>query len=781
MATKSLQWRGGLHTSIDPGLIEEGELQAGSNFLAKDGNLRLDRRYIQAYDHASTGSLTARGSGWGKFGTGALSNQYVAVLGTTLYEYDLTTTLARVSAATGLHASDWFFAQFANYLYGVNATDGVGRKLLGAGSNGHGDWTTLALPTTPTVAPTATQDPASLLTGVFTGGTLTVSGSPTTHAIQADGSILVVWPSTAAGVQTISITFKTATPDNRLDWTYHDGFSIPGTVTPGFTSSGPFAVDVDVYSTSLGSSYIRAIQYNAWGGFAEWRVNNIARSNRAQVTKLVFTTNVPSSGGTMRMYPPQAYGVWLTLSETTVVPNLTTPSFQPLQYEYTYYNSTTGLESAPSPQLLIPASQQNVLGEWRTVTAPTTAESGVDYVRFYRRVEEGGAITRYRLGSAANSGTPTYTDKLTLDEVKALTIWSPSILPTTGLTAIVSWLNRLVLAAGPLCYISRDDNPLAFAGAGQVFDPSDEGRALTYYPDDKQAENILALIAQDALFIVTDQSIRCLFGTTPDNWRNVKVEGAEGACGARAACGYKRGCLVLTPSGRLMYHTLGLTNTAQIGATPSGIEVSAKIRAVVGNNGMKTLATSDAIVSVRPDGEIEVRNQTGAYYVLDIDGNWRSGTHTHPTHSVLFITGLPLRWVGTNGYLYTGGDDTYVSDGGTSGTNGTAVYWSVTTKEDRMPRANLSNVYIRSNQTAAEQTGANTAVYPGYTPVTRRNQDNPTRYVADEGANVAVKRNKSMPANLNGEEFWFVIDGDSTSVVKEIRVSYDLASPARQA
>lgn len=745
--------------------------------MCRDGTVRLDRRYIQAYDHAHTVALAAQGSGWGKFGTGTLSNQYVAVLDGKLYEYDLTqATISRAQAGAGLAAGDWFWQQFANYLYGVNVTAGMGRKLLGPGNNGHGDWATLKLPDAPANAPTAPPNGGAYIQSIFTGGTVSASGSPVVAAIQTDGSLKVGWSSSAAGAQTITFTFKTSATDNRPDWTYHDAISFSTNTNAAFSP-----VELDIFSTALGTGSIRAQRWTerphpSSGEGLGYRISNIARSNRAQVTKLVFNLTVPTNGGQIQIYPPFAWGVILTLDESTSIPINTIPAILPLQYEYTKYDSATGLESPPSPQLLITVANQNAVGEWRDVTC--TASGPADKIRVYRRIDAGGGTTRYRLAELPNTGgTQVWTDKLAADEVIGLPIFSPSILPPTGVTAITSWLNRNVIAVGPLCYISRDDNPLAFAGPGQVFDASDEGRALTFYPDDKQAETILAYVAQDGLFIITDQSVRCLFGTTPDNWRNVKVDGAEGAVGPRAVAGYKRGVLVFTASGRLMYHTLSLTSTYQIGTTPSGVEISAKVRAKVGDPGIKALATPDAVVTVRPDGEIEVRNNTGAYYVLDVDGNWRKGTHTHPTHSVLYFPGLPLRWIGVNGYLYQGGDDSYVSDGGTTGVNGTPAYWSITTKEDRMGRAALTNIYIRGTQTIENIAGQNTVTYPGFNVF--RREGSTGRLTMAIVPNVQIKRNRAMKSDLVSEEFYYKIDGDKDTVIKEVRADYELQSPAK--
>jgi hypothetical protein len=747
----ALAWDGGLNTALHESRIGPTEISACSNAIARDGRIRLDQRYILKAQ-VQSGSMTPQGSGWGKYGSGTLSHQYVAVNDNKLYEYDINSP-GWVQANTGLSSGDYFWQQFTDYLYCVNATAGLGRKKLAAGSNGHGDFAAITPPVAPAAAPTAPQNNSAQTDQVFTGGTLATTGSPGTSAIQADGSILIVWPSGGAGVQTVSITFKTATPDNRPDLSYHDTLytNISGTV--GFGD-----VELDVYSTS-NTGGTRAVPWvrNPLTSFPTivWRIANIARTDRVQVTKLVFTVTVPSNGGTFRIRPTHAAGVWLSLDRSTNVGLNAEPALKPLQYEYTYYNSTTGLESPPSPQLVIPASSQYHFGEWREVAAATTAASGVDKIRIYRRVEEGGAITRYRLAEVNNSGTPAVTDKYTVDEVKAFTVYKPTTLPTSGWTGITSWLNRLVIFTALYVYISRDHateastTVPAFEPLTGQYDPFDAARGLTQPIDDRLAESIYGGVGQDSLYVVTNYSVRALVGSTADNWRLIKI-GEEGACGVRAWAPYKGGVLVLTPSGRLLFHHASLSEPNDAGE---------KLRPRIGASGLKAVATSSAIVAVTPLGEIEITDSTGAYFIMDLEGRWRAGTWTHPWHSVLFVSGLPIRWMGTNGKLYEGGDDTYVSDGGTTATNGTAVTWSVATRKHLLPRQAVTNIFW------GDSSGA-----PSAAITTPRGT---TTYAKTSG-----KRNRHPAYTNNGESVLVTITGDKNTIVEECRLRLEDLSEA---
>lgn len=742
----TLGWQGGLNSNLNPAYIGDDELSDMSNAICEDGTARLDRRYIKALEQQA-GDLTPQGSGWGKYATGSQSEQYLAVLGTTLYHVDLTTTLAftAVGGATGLTASDWWFAQFADYMYCGNATDGLSRKKLAAGSNGTGDYADISLPTAPTSAPTydyaANYEEAS-----FTGSSITASGSSST-SLASTGDWQVVYA--AGGTYTVTITFDTS-PDLRPNWEYRDILS------QAFLFNGvTYDLRPQIGITDSGG----ATSYPSHWRFNLWRMQNVARSNRDVVNSLSYTFSIPAAG-TLTFVKPGFGRVWLSLDSQTN-PGDAYPTFKPLVYEYTYYNSTTGFESAPSPALTIAANKQMIFGDWFTISAPTTAESGVDNIRFYRVVTTGSTTTRYRLDTVANTGHPTTkttVDKYPLDEVTDNATYTPSVAPASGITGMCAWQNRLVLAVGTLVYISRDGQPLVYEQQSGAFDIYNPARGLTFYPDDKRGEEIVAVVGQDDLYMVSKYSVRCLVGNSPDNWRLLKLPDSEGACGPRAVAPYKKGILVLTPSGRLLYHHSSLLEPEL---------VSGNVDARVGNEGIKALATSTAVVTVRPDGEIVVTSTTG-YYILSVKGKWRKGTYAHGVHSALSIPGIAPRWIGTNGKLYEGGSDSYVSDGGTTGTNGTAATWTVTGKKYLLQRKAVDNIFWGDS---TESPTSGTPTLPKVDVITDRGTVSP---VKRDG-----KYNKNVKITSNGYGFKFKIYGDKDVVVETVRVGLVDVGPGR--
>ena len=747
----TLGWQGGLNSNLHPAYIGDDELSDMSNAICEDGTVKLDRRYILALEQQS-GSLTPQGSGWGKYATGSQSEQYLAVLGTTMYHVDLTAALAftAVGGATGLTASDWWFQQFADYMYCGNVTDGLSRKKLAAGSNGTGDYENISLPGTPAAAPTSAVDSTHAYQSDFTGSSIANTGL--SSATLVDGQIECV--ATTGGRKTVTVTLDTS-PDLRFSAQYRD------TCETSFSVNGGVNISNLALKVLEGANEYYLIPWTGnlggtWGQ-PQFRLHNISRTNRDQVTAIKYEFDAPANGCTVYLSAPFFRGVWLPLDSATN-PGNANPTLPELKYAVTNYNSTTGFESAPSAILTVPAAAQGLGGEWRTITGASSAESGVDNVRFYRVVTENGITTYYRLATVSDASTPTYTDKLPLDEVKALAVYTPSVLPNSGITGLCAWQNRLVQAVGTLVYISRDGLPLAYEQQSGAYDIYNPARGLTFYPDDKRGEEIIAVVGQDDLYMVSKYSVRCLVGNSPDNWRLLKLPDSEGACGPRAVAPYKKGILVLTPSGRLLYHHSSLLEPEL---------VSGKVDARVGAEGIKALATSTAVVTVRPDGEIVVTSTT-SYYILSVRGTWRKGTYAHGVHSALSIPGIAPRWIGTNGKLYEGGSDSYVSDGGTTGTNGTAATWNITTKKYLNQRLAITSVFWGDS---TESPTSGTPTLPKVDIISDRGT---VTYTKRDG-----KYNTNVKVTNNGYGLKFKLYGDKDAAIETCRMELNPMGQAR--
>ena len=773
MPTELLRWEGGLNTSLHPTKIGEDELSDCENAIVQDGTARMDPRYIAAAQFvddqgefktnfvADNPVRRAMGSGYAKYGSGLLSHFYVVLLhlehlptathSVRGYYINLTLDPLQLRSIIGDFVladdgKDVYFQQFANHLYGVNQTMGIGRLEI-ADADGYLQWELLRLPGAP-AAPTASIYTPHFEQGDYTGGSITATGSASSSLTASLASASY----SSAGTRTIRITFDTS-PDLRPDWQYRDVIEHVIDVT-GITAPPVLRI---VSGTDTFEATPWSEQHTSGHQTYRYRLQNIARSNRTQVTALDFVFESPASFSSITIGTPKAFGVWLSL-DTGTNPGFPYPgnlTFRPLVYEATYYNATTDFESPPSPQTTIPANQQFAYGNWVNLSCAATGAAGVSHVRFYRVVDEGGAPVRYLVAQVANSGSPATIDKYPLDYIQVQNIYTPSVIPITGVRAITAWQNRLAVSDGALTYISREDDPIAFVDRDSLIDLTDPARGFTFFPDDRKSETTLCLVGQDDLYIGTDFSIRCLIGNTPDNWRLLKLPDTEGVCGPRAMCGYKKGVLALTPSGRLVYHHSSLMEP---------VEVGADVRPRPDEDGISQIATADAVVEVAPNGDIWIWNQTGRYFVLSAQGKWRRGTHAHGKHSGLFVSGLPIRWLGTNGKLYEGGDDSFVSDGGTTGINGSEVEFSVTTRASLMPRSKVEEVNFGPTVQTLEEDGGKTVVrYPKCIPITSRQTGSVKAKVG--------KRHSRATAKDTGWKAQFKLIGGKDQVFEDVRVT----------
>jgi len=747
---------GSLHTFLHPSKIADEELSDMSNAVQSEGVLRLDNRYKKTAE-ITAADRTPYGFGHGKYRT---YEQYVVVSKgksdskATMYLMDLTASTLEFKKVlfteNELNPSDWFFEQFGTYLYGVNEKDGIGRKNLAPGTDLTGDWSLIKIPQKPQEPPDYVFASPPYDQANWDGSTISAPESTSTSYDSSNDIWTINY--SGEGVRTVTISFQVSGVDLRPDWTYRDIYIFDIQAPPGVGIPSSFGIKK---GTDTRFAILWKVEDLGNNWFRHWyRGQNIARNNRDKVDALTYEFTTPSGNSTVKIRAPWYGRVWLSLELNISLAENEFPNLQPLRYVYTYYNQETDFESEPSPELVIPGAAQNLLyGDWVTLTGSGAwQDPGVSHFRFYRVLEEGGIKTYYRLATVAITDL-SHTDKLSVTEVRALDIFKPSFLPKDKITAITSWQNRLVIAADGIVYISRDSEPLKFEPITGVFDPFDPARGFTFYPDENQSEDILAIVGQDDLYVVTNRSVVAIVGNSPDNWRRVRLPGSEGAVGKRAVAPYNKGVLVLTPSGRLLFHHSSLIQPE---------EVSEKVRKRSGNDGIAKLATSDALVSVSPENDIEVRSG-GNYFILGVDGNWRKGTFTHEVHSTFFVSGLPKRFLGKNGKLYEiGAFDT---------DDGTNVEWFVQTKKFLLPRVRVQNVFWGDSTKVVDPKDGTKVLYPRLEVITSRGSERVSLRAGKKNVRVS---HKSTDWGL-----MFKIIGNKETIVEECRIDLVKASDAR--
>ncbi len=155
-------------------------------------------------------------------------------------------------------------------------------------------------------------------------------------------------------------------------------------------------------------------------------IAEIPDAQRNAVEKInIKVPTVASPSGSISIWSPEGMGVWLT-KDADYFPGVNTaPALDLLRYAVSYYDGSLSVETSLSPTQFISPGDQRDTGEWRTLSASVSAVAGITKVRFYRGVTAGGVTTYYRLTEVNNTGTPSYTDKLTQDEVVLLTAYQP--------------------------------------------------------------------------------------------------------------------------------------------------------------------------------------------------------------------------------------------------------------------------------------------------------------------------------------------------------------------
>lgn len=743
---------GSLVSSVHETRIDATELSNGENWLSRDGVCRLDIRY-ELFVEKETEDVAAYGIGYGKYvGEDAYTEQIAYVIGNPvtdtaqLLQYDLTSHDSGLQViCSDIAPVDWYFQQYQDYMYLVS-TEGFLRYQMKDSPGSVCDG--LARPDAPPTAPAINADSPLWERVNWAGSSITAAGSAST----AYDSTLQAWTVNyaGAGLRTVQIDFATS-PNRKPDWEYRDMIQhfLRKTSTVG----------MPIVYLKQGSNTIKILDWwdevNGNGHRLYNRLHNIARDGRNSVASIIFEFTTPAGNSFIEIHAPYYARVWLTADTAANPGPREHPPFSDLLYAYTRYDPVTDFESSLSPVLKLTASQQNFFGDWMLMHGNSDALSGAPKWRYYRGVESGGVTTYYRLTTVDAAVTAVFTDKFPLDEIEELETYQSTELPTSGFTAITAWQERLWLASGSIVYGSRFNAPLDYESIEGPADPFDEGQGLTFYPDDRRSERVLALIGQDDLYIVTDFSVRCLVGNSPLNWRNIKLPDIEGACGARAACPYKKGVLVLTPSGRLLYHHSSLSEPELVGE---------EVKSRLGNAGLANLANADAVVRVFPDGQIEVRSGQ-LYYILDTDGRWRKGTYHNSAKDLLYISGHTRRWLGTDGRIYKAGGFT---------DNGVPVIFYVTTKKFRGESIQLNNVYFGSTlQVVNPSTGD--VIYPR---IELSFQGKEIRSFVPSAGRRNIPFGRLAP-DLTGETMLVTLYGDKDTVIEECRLTLELLDEAR--
>jgi len=264
------------------------------------------------------------------------------------------------------------------------------------------------------------------------------------------------------------------------------------------------------------------------------------------------------------------------------------PNLRDLDYVITSYNSTTALESSPTPLRIqrnfgygLPVMDSAIpLGAWAKIELPAPAP-GYDRTRLYRkRHSDSGNWWLLEEVSAAQLVLDARVDAANDPRPWNALLVRPSdhdfgtfSAPIKG-QCLAFWKGHLAVGAGPEVYLSYALNPTRFVNPVRLTQPGavdldDPTLGRTLHISNDLGDHCLQLVAQDHLYAVGNRGVYVMMGDsalTASPFRH--IPGSLGALGPRAACAYRGGVLVAARTGLYFYRA----NTTLLQSSVAGFE-----------------------------------------------------------------------------------------------------------------------------------------------------------------------------------------------------------------
>ena len=196
-------------------------------------------------------------------------------------------------------------------------------------------------------------------------------------------------------------------------------------------------------------------------------------------------------------------------------------------YRYSWYNSTSQVESGPSDDAMVVVSglqRNSVQVGW----VPSSAPVGVDKVRIYRTGSY-SAVWRLVVETAVGAGgSATYVDQLSVDQLGDEQLMGGTAPPCAYLAA---WKNRLCYAGDPSqpsrLYISNYEEPQQVPPISLLDAIESTGGFIDIDPADGDKISGIAAFG-DMLIIFKHHSVHALQGTSFSNFKRTRLTDALG-------------------------------------------------------------------------------------------------------------------------------------------------------------------------------------------------------------------------------------------------------------
>lgn len=493
------------------------------------------------------------------------------------------------------------------------------------------------------------------------------------------------------------VDFNTDLDLSKVDYLHFTGTTLQGNM---FDASIPLQFRIfnsthTTQATSLAAVVKRAFS-NDYRTIDIWiDLTGIPRAQRTAVTKILMQLHLWRDGPDgFHLKPMDKGGIYLQSYLGSKIDPVRPTSATDIEYAYSFWEpggpSETGATIVTLPGV-------NSLGERFSADLPymgvkatvsVTAftdppyNAGGSKVRIYRKV--GPSWYRIDDNSLSNTGTVTWTDDRTADEVKAL--GSPVTLTIGGIDPAASgevkgidcgcqWKGANVYFGGGKAFFSRVNNFKDVLWDQILTDNSpdeDIARPRTMLADPMFGQVVIAVVPQDALYMFSRLASSYINGDVPSQASFPGILPIRGVVGPRAACAWRGGALVCSDDGLWFVRV----PSGQSSAPPTLDEVTKDVRptyaAVIG--GLSARAATcigvidDEIWVVCENRYLHFTREGSPIYGEFTAGKSVVGIQTHPEYGMVFLV--------SDGSL--GKVGAWTSDGGTNaaGSNGSAVSWT---------------------------------------------------------------------------------------------------------
>ena len=644
--------------------------------------------------------------------------------------------------ATGLHSSDWYFAQYQQRIWAVNLTDGLNFKTIGGSWNNGITATPPNRPgQPPTVVENLTQNTATTnLIPLSSASAYIASGfsvAPTiialtdgrisvnTNADESNRSVSVIAVFNAAVdyafrdptyVQFTTNATANIDPDYTIDLINND--ATPITISPPLMLPG----QPRTWDTSM------AVLHFRWFHFIDELRKD--RDNTIRV-KISWTYTNCASGaitwigarhGSVFMADDRAVG---DQGQSFVCRQ------DKIKYAYSLYRASDGVESELSEfketTAKVPSDRQQ--GCWVTLTAQPSTEinTTTDRIFFYRLEKVGskwrrlpnvaswdGSATLFGCLNTNASGVPGMTDKWMEHELKDF----PEYVPFSGFPGtsrgiypdqIGVWKQCLVIGANKQAWISFVGQPTNFAPSPDdvTSTPPNENeldRGKTEYVSDNRSEDVYGVHGQDSLYLITPLSTYSIIGDTPaESTPPRRLPHSRGTLGKRSSYMWGGGLGSAAEDG-LWFYSVGRGFSGEDNGSLVAREETKDVRTSYFYTLLASSRSASAVVFTEYDNELWLFN--GTKYLCQTRNNfWIEGTFLHSVKATMGIRHLPLRFLDSTGSLYNIGKE-YTTDAGSS------VTWTYTTGILDSERSRIRRIEMRGTGTPV----LTFTVYDGNTP-----------------------------------------------------------------